>query len=76
VTAPEDLATVRQALVDAGVELESAEIAMQPKSTVDVPEDQVAQLMRLMDALEEHDDVSAVHANFNVDAGLLERVAG
>ena len=76
VTAPEDLANVRQALVDAGVELESAEIAMQPKSTVDVPEDQVAQLMRLMDALEEHDDVSAVHANFNVDADVLERVAG
>ncbi len=49
---------------------------MQPKSTVDVPEDQVAQLMRLMDALEEHDDVSAVHANFNVDADVLERVAG
>ncbi len=76
VTAPEALADVRQALVDAGVELESAEIAMQPKSTVDVPEDQVAQLMRLMDSLEEHDDVSAVHANFNVDADVLERVAG
>ena len=62
--------------MDAGVELESAELAMQPKSTVDVPEDQVAQLMRLMDALEEHDDVNAVHANFNVDADVLERVAG
>ena len=76
VTAPEDLAAVRQALEDAGVELESAEIAMQPKSTVDVAEDQAGQLMRLMDALEEHDDVSAVHANFNVDADVLERVAG
>jgi YebC/PmpR family DNA-binding regulatory protein len=76
VTAPESLTDVRQALVDAGVELESAEIAMQPKSTVDVPEEQVAQLVRLIDALEEHDDVSAVHANFNVDAAVLERVAG
>jgi YebC/PmpR family DNA-binding regulatory protein len=76
ITAPEDLTDVRQVLEDAGVELESAELAMQPKSTVDVPEDQVAQLMRLMDALEEHDDVSAVHANFNVDAEVLERVAG
>jgi YebC/PmpR family DNA-binding regulatory protein len=75
-TAPEDLTGVRQALVDAGVELESAELAMQPKTTVDVPEAQVAQLMRLIDALEEHDDVSAVHANFNVDAAVLERVAG
>jgi YebC/PmpR family DNA-binding regulatory protein len=76
VTAPEDLADVRQVLEDAGVELESAEISMQPKSTVDVPEDQVAQLMRLIEALEEHDDVNAVHANFNVDAEVLERVAG
>ena len=76
VTSPEDLTSVRQALVDAGVELESAELAMQPKSTVDVPEDQVAQLMRLMESLEEHDDVSAVHANFDVDADVLERVAG
>ena len=75
-TAPEDLTAVREALVEAGVELESAEIAMQPKSTVDVPEQQVGQLMRLMDQLEEHDDVSAVHANFNVDADVLERVAG
>jgi transcriptional/translational regulatory protein YebC/TACO1 len=32
--------------------------------------------MRLMDSLEEHDDVNAVHANFNVDAAVLERVAG
>jgi transcriptional/translational regulatory protein YebC/TACO1 len=76
VTAPENLEAVRRALADAGVELESAELAMQPKSTVDVPEDQVGQLMRLMDALEEHDDVNAVHANFNVDADVLERVAG
>jgi YebC/PmpR family DNA-binding regulatory protein len=76
VTPPEDLAAVRQALEDAGVELESAEISMQPKSTVDVPEEQVAQLMRLIEALEEHDDVSAVHANFDVDAEVLERVAG
>jgi YebC/PmpR family DNA-binding regulatory protein len=75
-TAPEDLAAVRQALEDAGVELESAEIAMQPKSTVDVPEGQVAQLIRLIEGLEEHDDVSAVHANFDVDADVLERVAG
>ena len=75
-TAPEDLQAVRHALVDAGVELESAEVAMQPKSTVEVPEKQVPQLMRLMEALEDHDDVSAVHANFDVAAEVLERVAG
>jgi YebC/PmpR family DNA-binding regulatory protein len=76
VTAPEDLTTVREALEAAGVELESAELAMQPKSTVEVPEDKVAQLMRVLEELEDHDDVSAVHANFDVDAAVLERVAG
>ena len=75
-TAPEDLAHVREALEQAGVELESAELAMQPKSTVEVPEDKVAQLMRLLEELEDHDDVAAVHANFDVDASVLERVAG
>ena len=75
-TAPDALAQVREALAEAGVEVESAELAMQPKSTVEVPEDQVAQLMRLIEALEDHDDVSAVHANFDVDAAVLERVAG
>jgi YebC/PmpR family DNA-binding regulatory protein len=75
-TAPEDLHAVRQALEKAGVQLESAELAMQPKSTVEVPEDKVAQLMRLLEELEDHDDVAAVHANFDVDASVLERVAG
>jgi transcriptional/translational regulatory protein YebC/TACO1 len=42
---------------------------------VEVEEGQVGSLMRLLEALEEHDDVNAVHANFDVDAGVLERVA-
>jgi YebC/PmpR family DNA-binding regulatory protein len=75
-TAPEDLHKVRTALEDAGVQLESAELSMQPKNTVEVPEDKVAQLMRLLEDLEDHDDVAAVHANFDVDASVLERVAG
>jgi len=76
VTPPDALNSVREALEQAGVELESAELAMQPKSTVEVPEDKVAQLMRLLEELDDHDDVAAVHANFDVDASVLERVAG
>jgi YebC/PmpR family DNA-binding regulatory protein len=76
VTAPADLMAVREALEAAGVELDSAELTMQPSNRVPVPEDQVGQLLRLIEDLEEHDDVQAVHANFEVDAGVLERVAG
>jgi YebC/PmpR family DNA-binding regulatory protein len=73
---PSDLAAVRAALVDAGVEVEEASVAQRPKSLVPLDEDGAVKLMRLIDALEDQDDVDAVHANFDVDAEILERVAG
>jgi YebC/PmpR family DNA-binding regulatory protein len=73
---PADLAAVRAALARAGVEIESAELSQRPTTLVPVAEDQAARLIRLIDALEQNDDVSAVHANFDVDADVLERVAG
>ena len=75
VTAPEDLTAVREALTGAGVELDSAELVMRPTTRVAVEESEARSLMKLIDALEEHDDVQAVHANFDVDAEVLERVA-
>jgi len=75
ITPPGDLAAVREALAAAGVELESAELAMRPTTRARVEEAEAGTLMRLIDALEEHDDVQAVHANFDVDAEVLERVA-
>jgi YebC/PmpR family DNA-binding regulatory protein len=75
VTAPADLQAVREALEEAGIPLESAELTMRPTNRVQVEEDHVRSLMRLLEALEEHDDVNAVHANFDVDAAVLERVA-
>ena len=74
VTAPGDVQAVREALEDAGIPIESAELTMRPTSRVDVEEGQVGGLMRLIEALEDHDDVNAVHANFDVDAAVLERV--
>src|SRR5918911_4220883 len=73
---PGDLTAVRAALDEAGIEVESAEIAQLPKSRVPLEEDGAVKLMRLIDALEDQDDVDAVHANFDVDAEILERVAG
>jgi YebC/PmpR family DNA-binding regulatory protein len=75
ITEPSDLVAVRGALEEAGVEIESADIAQRPKSRVPVEEAEAGKLMRLIDALEESDDVNAVHANYDVDAGVLERIA-
>ena len=74
-TAPRDLTAVRRALEETGVELDSAELTMRATNRIEVEESQVPALMRLIDALDDHDDVAAVHANFDVDAAVLERVA-
>src|SRR5580693_7752127 len=76
ITEPADFGPVRRALEDAGVEMESAEMVHRPSSVVPIDEAQAGRLMRLIDSLEESDDVSAVHANFDVSADVLERVAG
>ena len=75
-TEPGDLPAVRSALEDAGVELESSEVAQHPKTRVPIDEETAGKLLRLIDALEDNDDVNEVHANFDVDASVLERVAG
>jgi YebC/PmpR family DNA-binding regulatory protein len=73
---PADLATVRQALIDAGVVVQEAEVAQRPKTLVPLEEDGAVKIVRLIEALEDQDDVDAVHANFDVPADVLERVAG
>ncbi|MGN6166867.1 MAG: YebC/PmpR family DNA-binding transcriptional regulator [Solirubrobacteraceae bacterium] len=75
ITEPSDLVGVREALRDAGVEFESADMTQRPKTRVPLDEADAAKLLKLIDALEESDDVSAVHANYDVDASVLERIA-
>jgi YebC/PmpR family DNA-binding regulatory protein len=75
-TDPSDLGAVRAALEQSGVELESADVTQRPRARVPVGEAEASKLMKLIDALEESDDVGAVHANFDVDADVLERIAG
>ena len=76
ITDPADLARVREALQASGVEIQSSDLAMEPKSTVEVDEVAAPTLLRLLDALEEHDDVSEVHANFDIPQEVLETAAG
>ncbi len=76
VTELADFAAIRGALEQAGIEIQDAELLYRPTSRVPVPhEGQVGKLMRLIDALEENDDVDAVHANYDVPATMLEKVA-
>jgi len=76
VTEPAEFTQVRKALEEAGVMIDSAEMVYRPSSVVPIDEAQAGKLMRLIEALEDNDDVDAVHANFDVSADVLERVAG
>jgi YebC/PmpR family DNA-binding regulatory protein len=75
-SAPEQLATVRSSVEEAGFALDSAELMLVPKTTVAVDDEAKArQVMRLIDALEENDDVQDVYANFDIPEQVLEAVA-
>jgi YebC/PmpR family DNA-binding regulatory protein len=75
VTEPADLTAVREALEGDGIAIESAELTQRPTNRVEIGDDQVATLMRLLEALDDHDDVQTVNANFEADAAALERAA-
>jgi YebC/PmpR family DNA-binding regulatory protein len=62
---------VQDALREHGLEIESAEIAMVPRTTVKIEGKQAEQMIKLVEALEELDDVSKVFSNFDIDAGEL-----
>jgi len=72
---PSDLSGVREALEGAGVEIESAGLATEPKSTVEVKGHDAERLLKLLDALDEQDDVDEVFANFDIPEDVLEQLA-
>ena len=72
-SAPDNFAAMRQAIESAGFTIESAELSMVPKTTVAVDDETKARsLMRLIDALEDNDDVQDVYANFDIPEQVLE----
>lgn len=75
ITDPSDLAAVRTVLEESGVEIQSSDLAMEPRNVVEVDESAAPALLRLLDALEEHDDVNEVHANFDIPEEVLEKAA-
>jgi YebC/PmpR family DNA-binding regulatory protein len=73
---PEQLQAVRRAVEAAGLPIESAELSMVPKVTVAIEDDSTAKkVVRLVEALEDNDDVQDVYANFDIPEAVLEAVA-
>jgi len=76
-SAPENLSAVREAVESAGFAVDSAELTMIPKTTVEVSDEGDAKkVLRLIDQLEDNDDVQDVYANFDIPERVLEAVAG
>lgn len=74
-TAPDNLAQVVTALEEAGYKAESAEFTRIPENTVEVTDEKVASsILKLMEKLEEHDDVQNVYSNFDIDDDLLQKL--
>jgi len=70
-TAPKDFDRVRDKIVKSGIQPLSAEITMLPKSTVKLEGKHAEQMLRLMEELEEHDDVQHVYANFDIPEEIM-----
>jgi YebC/PmpR family DNA-binding regulatory protein len=75
ITDPTQLETIRKSLEGAGVPIESAELTMQPKTAIEVDEHVARQNLRLIEALEDLDDVQRVTANFDLPAEVLAEAA-
>jgi YebC/PmpR family DNA-binding regulatory protein len=75
-TEPSDFAAVRDALAAAGIAFENADLTMIPKNTVKLEENDARKTMKIMDALEDSDDVQEVYANFDIPEDVLEALAG
>lgn len=74
-TEPTELKRVRQFLGDSGIPYESAEVTMFPQTTVKLDENAARKVLKLMDALHDHEDVQEIYANFDIPDKVLEEVA-
>jgi YebC/PmpR family DNA-binding regulatory protein len=74
-TSVEDFEAVKECLVSKGIEVESAEVAMVPKNYVKVEGKDAERIIKLMEGLEEHDDIQRVASNFDMDEELLDRLS-
>ncbi|HUZ10904.1 MAG TPA: YebC/PmpR family DNA-binding transcriptional regulator [Acidimicrobiales bacterium] len=75
--APTDLHAVQAALQSAGLSPESAELSLEPTTTVPVPDEgEARRILRMLEAIDDHDDVQAVHANYDIPEQVLASFEG
>jgi len=75
-SAPSEMDAIRVALDEAGAEIESSDITQLPSTSIEVEADVAAKVLRLIDALDDLDDVQEVFANFDVSDEIMEHLAG
>jgi len=75
ITAPHDFEAVKKALTDAKIESSLAEVTFVPQSYVKLEEKNAEQMLKLMEILDDHDDIQKVHANFDIPEAIMEKVA-
>lgn len=74
VTMPSDLEKVKTVLSKNGIEFSSAQLTRSPQTVIKLDGKRAEQILKLMDALEEHDDVQQVNANFDVPDEIMEKL--
>ncbi|MEX5212877.1 MAG: YebC/PmpR family DNA-binding transcriptional regulator [Nitrospiraceae bacterium] len=75
VTAPHDFEPVRKAIADAHLEPSLAEVTFLPQNSVQLEEKAAEQMLKLLEILDDHDDVQKVHANFDISEEIMEKAA-
>ena len=75
ITAPTDFISIRQAIEDAGMAIEQAEVTYLPSLEVPLDADGAAKVLRLVDALEDIDDVQDVYTNADIPEAVMEALA-
>jgi transcriptional/translational regulatory protein YebC/TACO1 len=69
---PAGLAALRQALESAGLAVDSAELSLEPSQTVTIDDEgEAKRVLRMIEAIDDHDDVQAVHANYDIADEVL-----
>lgn len=74
ITSTQDFEKVKQAIQEKGIKWQDAEITMIPSSTIKVVGNEAKQVLVLIDALEEHDDVQQVYGNFDIPDEIMEQL--
>ncbi len=74
ITDPSDFGTVRRAIEDAGITIEEADVTYLPSTSIPLQADEAGKVLRLVDALEDIDDVQDVYANFDIPDDLMDEL--